>query len=224
MTTSAPVVCVVDDDDSLRTAIARLLTASGYRVRAYASAGEFLLDDVGPGPTCLVLDVQMPGPSGLDLQQALEKREQPLPIVFLTGHGDIPMSVRAMRAGATDFLTKPVKRDVLLAAVQAALARDAERRAGSEQLRMVRARFETLTAREREVFGRVVHGLLNKQIAAEMGCSIRTVKIHRARAMEKMQAGSLADLVRAAELLRSAAALDAPVPTVERPKPRSNTI
>ena len=183
--------------------MSRLLKAAGYEVRTYASAGEFLLDTPSNGPACLLLDVQMPGPSGLDLQQALEKRDRPLPIVFLTGHGDIPMSVRAMRAGATDFLTKPVKREVLLAAVQAALARDAERRAGSEQLRLVRSRFETLTARERVVFGHVVSGLLNKQIAGEMGCSIRTVKIHRARAMEKMQAGSLADLVRAAELLRS---------------------
>ena len=203
MINSTPVVCVIDDDDSLRIAISRLLKAAGYEVRTYASAGEFLLDTPSTGPACLLLDVQMPGPSGLDLQQALEKRERPLPIVFLTGHGDIPMSVRAMRAGATDFLTKPVKREVLLAAVQAALARDAERRAGSEQLRLVRSRFETLTARERVVFGHVVSGLLNKQIAGEMGCSIRTVKIHRARAMEKMQAGSLADLVRAAELLRS---------------------
>jgi FixJ family two-component response regulator len=203
VTDSTPVVCVIDDDDSLRTAIARLLKAVGYEVRAYASAGEFLLDGPYHGPACLLLDVQMPGPSGLDLQQALERRDQPLPIVFLTGHGDIPMSVRAMRAGATDFLTKPVKRDVLLAAVQAALARDAEQRAGSEQLRTVRSRFATLTARERLVFGHVASGLLNKQIAGELSCSIRTVKIHRARAMQKMQAGSLADLVRAADLLRA---------------------
>ena len=203
MTDPTPVVCVIDDDDSLRTAMSRLLKAAGYEVRTYASAGEFLLDTPASGPACLLLDVQMPGPSGLDLQQALEKRGQPLPIVFLTGHGDIPMSVRAMRAGATDFLTKPVKREVLLAAVQSALARDSERRAGSAQLHLVRSRFETLTPRERVVFGHVVNGLLNKQIAGELGCSIRTVKIHRARAMEKMQVGSLADLVRAAELLRA---------------------
>jgi FixJ family two-component response regulator len=151
-----------------------------------------------------VLDVRLPGLGGLELQHALEKHEQRLPVIFLTGHGDIPMSVQAMRAGAVDFLTKPVKRASLLGAVEAALVRDAETRAGREKLQSLRDRFETLTAREREVFAYVVAGLLNKQIAAEMNCSIRTVKIHRGRAMEKMKAESLAELVRVAEMLRAA--------------------
>lgn len=203
MNASIGVVHVVDDDDSLRTAVSRLLHAAGYEVHTYPSVGEFLMRERADGPSCIILDVRMPGPSGLDLQQALDARGDALPIVFLTGHGDIPMSVQAMRAGAVDFLTKPVKRDVLLNAVHAAVAQHRERRAGSERAKHVRVRFETLTSREREVFGRVVAGMLNKQIAAELGCSIRTVKIHRARTMEKMQVDSLADLVRAAELLRT---------------------
>ena len=208
MSETSPVVHVVDDDLSVRTALSRLLRAAGYDVRIYASAGEFLIARPSDGPACLVLDVRLPGPSGLDLQQALEKQGQALPIVFLTGHGDIPMSVRAIQAGAVDFLTKPVKREPLLRAVETALTRDAERRTGREQLQSLRARFETLTSREREVFNHVVAGLLNKQIAAELGCSIRTVKIHRGRAMEKMQAGSLAELVRVAETLRVAGRTD----------------
>jgi FixJ family two-component response regulator len=200
---SVGVVHLVDDDSSLRTAVSRLLRAGGYEVQAYASVGEFLMRERVEGPACIVLDVRMPGPSGLDLQQALDAREDALPIVFLTGHGDIPMSVRAMRAGAVDFLTKPVKRDVLLNAVRAAFAQREQRRAGLERSQHVRGRFERLTSREREVFGRVVAGMLNKQIADELGCSIRTVKIHRARTMEKMQVDSLADLVRAAEMLRT---------------------
>ena len=136
------------------------------------------------------------------VQKKLGTGEDPLPIIFLTGQGDIPMSVRAMRAGAVDFLTKPVKRDALLNAVRAALATHIERRAERDRLQDVRIRFDTLTSREREVFGRVVAGMLNKQIAADLGCSIRTVKIHRARTMEKMQVDSLADLVRLAEMLR----------------------
>ena len=204
MTESTPIVHVVDDDLSLRMALGRLLRAAGYDARVYASAGEFLIAPPGHGPACLVLDVRLPGLGGLELQQALETHEQPLPVIFLTGHGDIPMSVQAMRAGAVDFLTKPVKRASLLGAVETALARDAERRAGREKLQVVRDRFETLTARERQVFGYVVAGLLNKQIAAEMHCSIRTVKIHRGRTMEKMKAASLAELVRVAETLRTA--------------------
>ena len=197
----AATIHIIDDDSSIRTALSRLLRAAGYEVRTYASAGEFLIEERGAGPACVVLDVQMPGPSGLDLQKKLGAGDDPLPIIFLTGHGDIPMSVRAMRAGAVDFLTKPVKREALLSAVQAALAADGERRAARDRVQHVRTRFDTLTAREREVFGRVVAGMLNKQIAAELNCSIRTVKIHRARTMEKMQVDSLADLVRTAELL-----------------------
>ena len=203
MNASIGVVHVVDDDDSLRTAVSRLLRAAGYEVHTYSSVGEFLMRERADRPSCIILDVRMPGPSGLDLQQALDARVDALPIVFLTGHGDIPMSVQAMRAGAVDFLTKPVKREVLLNAVHAAVAQHRERRAGSERAKQVRVRFETLTSREREVFERVVAGMLNKQIAAALGCSIRTVKIHRARTMEKMQVDSLADLVRAAELLRT---------------------
>lgn len=198
-----PIVHVVDDDEPLRQAVCRLLRASGYDVRAYGSAGEFLISDVVDGPGCLLLDVQMPGPSGLDLQQALDRRQGSLPVIFLTGHGDIPTSVRAMRAGAVDFLTKPVQRDLLLQAVETALSQDARRRATREAVSSLHERAGTLTTREREVFALVVTGLLNKQIAAEMGCSIRTVKIHRQRVMEKMHASSLADLVRAAEALRS---------------------
>lgn len=205
-----PIVHVVDDDLSLRTALTRLLRAAGYEVRAYASAGEFLMAEPGAVPGCLVLDVRMPGSSGLELQAALEKRPEPLPIIFLTGHGDIPTSVRAMRSGAVDFLTKPVKRQDLLGAVQAALARDAERRAARTQRATLRARFESLTPREREVFTHVVAGLLNKQIAAELGCALRTVKLHRGRVMQKMHAGSLAELVRVAEELRAAAPPQAP--------------
>jgi FixJ family two-component response regulator len=204
MTTAGATVYLVDDDDSLRTALSRLLRAAGYEVRAFASAGEFLLAEPAEGPACLVLDVRMPGPSGLELQEALEARQaQPLPIVFLTGHGDIPMSVRAVQAGAVDFLTKPVKRETLLGAVAVAIGRHIERRQAAASLGEIQARFESLTPREREVFTRVVAGSLNKQIAADTGCSIRTVKVHRSRVMQKMQAASVADLVRMAEALRS---------------------
>ena len=203
MTGQAPIVHVVDDDDSVRTAVMRVLQAAGYETRGYASAGEFLLErSDGWAPGCAVLDVRMPGPSGLDLQKALAQREVPVPVVFLTGHGDIPMSVRAMKAGAVDFLTKPVKKEALLAAVTAALARDAETRAGHDRLRALRERYETLTAREREVFAGVVAGKLNKQIAGELDAGERTVKAHRAQVMEKMQVRTVAELVRIAEQLR----------------------
>ncbi len=199
----APVVHVIDDDESLRTAVARLLDAAGYQVRVYASAGDFLIADRGNGPGCIVLDVRMPGPNGFDLQAALARQERPLPVVFLTGHGDIPMSVRAIKAGVVDFLTKPVERDTLLDAVSSALPRDSDTRAGGEQLANLRARFATLTAREVEVFERVVSGKLNKVIADEIGAAERTVKAHRARVMQKMGAASLADLVRISEALRA---------------------
>jgi FixJ family two-component response regulator len=197
-------VHVVDDDQGMRKALGRMLEASGYDVRSYASAGEFLLADRAEGPSCLVLDVRMPGPSGLDLQTALARQEAPLPVVFLTGHGDIPMSVRALKAGAVDFLTKPVDRSTLLAAVEAALAQDATRRVERDELRGLQARYQALSPREREVFAQVVTGKLNKQIAGDIGAAERTVKAHRAKVMEKMQAGSVADLVRMAEHLGSA--------------------
>jgi FixJ family two-component response regulator len=207
MTDRNPIVHVVDDDDSVRTAVVRLLQAAGHEARGYSSAGEFLLgrsDRDAPG--CVVLDVRMPGPSGLDLQAALGRLAVPLPIVFLTGHGDIPMSVRAMKAGAIDFLTKPVSRDALLTAVETALGRDAQTRAARARVHGLRARYDTLTPREREVFAGVVAGKLNKQIAADLGTAERTVKAHRAQVMEKMQVASVAELVHAADQLREDAA------------------
>jgi FixJ family two-component response regulator len=153
-----PVVYVVDDDDSLRKALTRLLHAAGYEVRAYASAGDFVLSDRDNRRGCVLLDVRMPGPSGLDLQEALAKEDEPLPVIFLTAYGDVPTSVRAMKAGAVDFLTKPIKREVLLNAVRAALARDMRLHASREQLRDLRVRFAKLTQREQEVLELVVAG------------------------------------------------------------------
>jgi len=193
---------VVDDDESFRRAVTRLLQAAGFAVQGYASAGEFLVARIGERPGCVLLDVAMPGLGGLDLQAALAKQDAPLPVVFITGHGDIPMSVRAMKSGAVDFLTKPVKRETLLRAVEAALARDAERRMVQEKSRRYRECFESLTPREREVFELVTAGKLNKQIAAEMGTAERTVKAHRANIMEKMQVQSLAELVHIAAQLK----------------------
>jgi FixJ family two-component response regulator len=203
MTSPIPIVHVVDDDDSLRTALMRLLRAAGYEVRGYPSAGEFLLARPGSTPGCVLLDVHMPGPSGLDVQVAFGEQTDALPIIFLTGHGDIPMSVRAMKAGAVDFLTKPVKRETLLQAIDNALARDAQNRAVRAKGNDVRSRFETLTPRERAVFTLVVAGKLNKQIAAALGTSERTVKAHRAKVMEKMCVTSLAELARLAEQLQA---------------------
>jgi FixJ family two-component response regulator len=203
MTAVTPIVHVVDDDDSVRTAVLRLLRAAGYEAWGHRSAGEFLLAMPRGTPGCVVLDVSMPGPSGLDLQAAFGESDDAPPVVFLTGHGDIPMSVRAMKAGAVDFLTKPVRRDALLAAVRAALERDAGNRTARAESGVWRSRFEELTPRERAVFALVVAGKLNKQIAAELGTSERTVKAHRARVMEKMQVSSLPELVRAAEQIQN---------------------
>ena len=213
----APVIRVVDDDEAFQEATARLLRLVGYEVRGYVSAGEldelrdisnnagdFLMAQVEDGPGCLLLDVNMPGPTGLDLQESLAKRVAPFPIVFLTGYGDIPTSVRAMKGGAVDFLTKPVTREALLAAIQAALFRNAEQRLQMEQVNTLRARYQALTAREIEVFERVVAGKLNKQIAYELGAAERTIKSHRAHVMEKMHAASLAELVEIAVQLRAA--------------------
>jgi len=190
------IVYVVDDDDSVRKALSRLITAAGYEVRSYASAGDFALAPREERRGCVLLDVQMPGPSGLELQEVLAREDDPLPIIFLTGHGDIPKSVRAMKAGAIDFLTKPIDGQVLLAAIGTALARDRATQLSQEQVRELRGRFETLTPREREVFHLVVAGMLNKQIAAELNMAERTVKAHRAQVMVKMRATSLAELVR----------------------------
>lgn len=201
MTQATATIHVVDDDESLRTALMRLLRAAGYAIRTYASAGDFLLNKPENAPGCVILDVRMPGPSGFELQEAIAKLDESLPIIFLTGHGDIPMSVRAIKAGAVDFLTKPVRRETLLQAVRTALAGSAERCATRELLHSLRSRYESLTPREREVFARVVSGKLNKQIAGELGTCERTVKAHRAHVMEKMQLTSVAELVRAADQL-----------------------
>jgi FixJ family two-component response regulator len=207
---SVPVVHVVDDDESLRSALARMLRAQGYEVRTYGSAGDFLLTPPAAGPGCLVLDVRMPGPSGLDLQQALERRAEALPIIFVSGHADVPSSVRAMKAGAVDFLTKPVVPEVLLQAVATALERDRAARSARDAVAGAKARYAALTERERAVFERAVAGRLNKQIAADLGIAESTVKAHRGQVMEKMGAGSIAELVQTADLLRAAGALPAP--------------
>jgi FixJ family two-component response regulator len=199
-----PIVHVIDDDDSLRKAVTRLLHAAGYDVRAYASAGDFALANREKNKRgCVLLDMRMPGPSGLELQEALAREDEPLPVIFLTAHGDVPTSVRAMKAGAIDFLTKPIKRDVLLNAVRAALARDVRLHTSREQLRDLRMRFAKLTPREREVFDLVVAGRLNKQIAVELGMAERTVKAHRGQVMAKMQVTSVAELVHLADKMQS---------------------
>ena len=205
-------VHVVDDDAGIRRALGRVLEAAGYDVRCYASAGEFLMSERAAGPACLVLDLKLPGPSGLELQSALARDPESIPVVFLSGHGDVPTSVRALKAGAVDFLTKPVDRRSLLGAIEAALAADAARRARSDDLRGLQDRYQALTTREREVFALVVTGKLNKQIAADIGAAERTVKAHRARVMEKMQAGSLAELVRMADRLFGSAPKGNPLP------------
>jgi FixJ family two-component response regulator len=202
VTGDASLVHVVDDDDSFRTAISRMLRASGFEVRAYRSAGEFLLEPPPKGPGCLVLDVHMPGPDGLELQEAIAKRGDSLPVIFLTAHGDVRKTVRAMRQGAADFLTKPVRREDLLAAVRAALDRQKEEESTVRWRRDLARRYELLTPREREVLEGVVTGALNKQIAATLGTSERTIKAHRAKIMLKMQVDSLAELVLASAALR----------------------
>jgi FixJ family two-component response regulator len=203
-----PIVFVVDDDASVREAIRSLIMSVGLRVEAFETAREFLGSKLLEAPGCVVLDVRLPGLSGLDLQRELAAHAVKLPIIFITGHGDIPMSVRAMKAGAVEFLTKPFRDQDLLDAIQLALARDRDSRQQQSQIAELRARFEELTAREKEVMGLVAAGLLNKQIAGELGISEVTVKIHRAQVMKKMGAGSLADLVRMTEKLKARAAGD----------------
>ena len=202
MVSSTAVIHIVDDDASVRDSLSRLLGVLGFEVRQYGSAGEFLLVWPIDAPGCVLLDVNMPGPSGMDLQLALTRRADAPPVVFITGYGDIPMSVLAIRRGAIDFLTKPVDREALLAAVRTALARDAERRDGNRRQQEVRERFETLTPREKTVFEQIVIGRLNKQIATSLGACERTVKAHRAHVMEKMHAHSVAELVHHAVYLK----------------------
>lgn len=195
----ASCVHIVDDDNSFRRAVGRLLQAEGFTVREYTSAGEFLISSPESHSGCVLLDIRMPGPSGLELQDALRQRGIHLPIIFLSGHGDIPISVRAMKAGAMDFLTKPVKRPVLLNAVRAAVDLGVKGREYRDQRRAWQDRYATLTPRERQVFELVVVGRLNKQIASDLGTSQRTVKAHRSQVMRKMQVQSVAELVHIAE-------------------------
>jgi FixJ family two-component response regulator len=201
MSPPQPIIRVVDDDSSFRTAVTRLLRAVKYEVRGYASASEFLKSDSYADPGCILLDLRMPGVGGLDLQQSLARMEERLPIIFLTGHGDIPVSVRAMKAGAVDFLTKPVRREALLGAIQNAVSIDAKGRAARAVLRELHDRYESLTPREREVFAHVVGGKLNKQIAFDLGTAERTIKAHRASIMQKLCVQSVAELARLAQEL-----------------------
>ena len=196
-----PIVFVVDDDDSMRRGLTNLFESVGLRVETFSSATELLQTRLPDVPSCLVLDIRLPGMSGLDFQETLEKAAVHVPIVFITGHGDIPMSVKAMKAGAADFLTKPFRQQEMLDAVTAAIDRDRKRRQNEKIVSNLRAHFETLTSRERDILALVSAGLMNKQIAAELGIAQITVKIHRGRVMKKMGARSLADLLRSTQML-----------------------
>ncbi len=197
-----PTVFVVDDDPSVRRSVVRLLESAGLRVEGFPSGEAFLARETPRGPGCLVLDVRMSGMSGLELQRRLHATGRPMAIVFITGHGDVPMSVAAMKGGAVDFLLKPFDDEALLAAIDRAIGRDREWLHEQHELGVLRARFARLTPREQEVFTLVTTGMLNKQVAARLGTSEKTIKVHRGRAMAKMEAGSLADLVRHAERLQ----------------------
>ncbi|HEY2922900.1 MAG TPA: response regulator transcription factor [Candidatus Binatia bacterium] len=202
MTEAGAIVFVVDDDEGIRQSLKNLIGSVGLQVKVFASAQEFLRSKLTDVPGCLVLDVRLPGLSGLDLQKRMADAGIEIPIIFITGHGDIPMTVRAMKAGAVEFLTKPFRDQDLLDAVQQALEHDRIAREQRAEIEELRSRFDLLTPREREVMGLVVAGLLNKQIAGELGTSETTIKIHRHQVMEKMGADSLAELVRMADRLK----------------------
>ena len=206
------VVHIVDDDSRFRTAIGRALAAAGHAPRLYGSAAEYLAADASEGPACLIVDLRMPGTTGLDLQEALAQRGDSHPVIFLSAHGDIPSTVRAMRNGALDFLTKPVPTAVLLEAIGRALERDVERKRELDVATELKRRYATLTPRERQVMAGVVAGRLNKQICYALQSAERTVKTHRARVMEKMNVTSVAELVRRAEELTAAGVALEPTP------------
>lgn len=196
-----PLIRVVDDDISFRRAIQRLLTASGYRVKDYGSVGDMLLAGIGPECGCLILDIHMPGPSGLDLQDMLNANTHPLPVIFITGEATVHESIRAMKAGAADFLFKPVDGEALLSVLNKTLKNDACQRQEQQRLNLMQSRYASLSLREKQVLHMVVKGALNKQISAALDVAERTVKAHRARAMQKMEVRTLAELVRTVEQL-----------------------
>ena len=199
-----PIVFVIDDDEAVRLSTEMLIRSMGLRAESFASAAEFL-DDFDPQqPSCLILDIRMPGMSGLELQEHLVERNLSVPIIFVTGHGEVPMAVKAMKAGAIDFIQKPFRDQELIDRVHAALEKDAEARVKASEIQAINAKMQTLTARETEVMQLVVDGKANKEIAFDLGLSPRTVEIHRARVMSKMGAGSLAELVRLALTSRGA--------------------